>query len=52
MPPVLLFPVRFIGFWKFTQDLHIIQEDKLPSIQVCSNSDIHILNGCPLEPAS
>jgi len=32
--------------------LHIIQEDELPSIQVCTNSNIHILHGCPLKPAS
>jgi hypothetical protein len=32
--------------------LHIVQEDELPSIQVCTNSNIHILHGCPLKPAS
>lgn len=32
--------------------LDIIQEDEFPSIQVRTNSDIHILHSCPLKPTS
>lgn len=32
--------------------LYIIQEDEFPTIEMSSDSNVHIFYGCPLEPAT
>lgn len=30
--------------------LNIIEEDELPTMQMCPDGNIHVLNRCPLQP--
>lgn len=50
MPSMLLFLVSFIRLGQFTKDFNIIEIDELPSMQMCSNRNVHIFNCGSFEP--
>nr|GLL18665.1 hypothetical protein Itr_chr02CG00770 [Ipomoea trifida] len=50
MPTMLLFLVRFVGLWELTEHPNIVEVYEFPSIQVCSNRDIHVFHSSPFQP--
>ena len=49
---MLLLLVGFIRLWQLTEHPNVVEEYEFPSVQVSTDSYVHVLDCCPLEPAT